>query len=159
MKKLLQIIVVAIAAASVAGCMTKSYKPTKSSLELQSIQTKEFETPLKTGFASTMSVFQDLGYIIATADADSGLITASSPKSQEMVPFVGMVMKNRKVTAFVEPINKDKIRIRINFVDEEESSNGYGMKGGSVIPIEDPKIYQEAFDKIQKAIFVRSSLS
>ena len=116
MKKILQIVVVAIAAISVAGCMTKVYKPTKSSLELQSIQTKEFETPLKTGFASTMSVFQDLGYIIATADADSGLITASSPKSQEMVPFVGMVMKNRKVTAFVEPVSKSTeiLRLSIN---------------------------------------------
>lgn len=44
-----------------AGCAPNNYKPTKTSLELQAFQTKEFETQKKAAFASTMSVFQDLG--------------------------------------------------------------------------------------------------
>jgi len=66
-------------------------------------------------------------------------------------------MKNRKATAFLESMPSKMIRIRLNFVDDEESSTGYGMKGGSTIPIEDPKLYQETFEKIQKAIFVRTN--
>jgi len=157
MKKIKISLMVLAVAFLASGCVQKQYVSTKTSLELQSIQTKEFEAPVKAGFGATMSVFQDLGYIIATADSQTGFITAAGPKSQHFVPFVGQVQKYRKATAFVEAINNSKTRVRLNFVDEEESSSGYGMKGGSAIPVEDPKLYQEAFEKISKAIFVRTN--
>ena len=157
MKNKLLLITALVLSVLLTGCVQKQYVSTKTSLELQSIQTKEFDAPVKAGFGATMSVFQDLGYIIATADSGTGFITAAGPKSQHFVPFVGQVQKYRKATAFVEAINANKTRIRLNFVDEEESSSGYGMKGGSAIPIEDPKLYQEAFEKISKAIFVRTN--
>jgi hypothetical protein len=146
-----------IALILLSGCVQKQYKPTKTSLELQAIQSTEFETSYKIAFASTLSVFQDLGYIISTADSETGFVTASSPRSQELVIFRGQVMKNRKATAFVEGMPSKMIRVRLNFVDEEESSTGYGMKGANAIPVEDPKLYQETFEKIQKAIFVRTN--
>ncbi len=47
------------------GCVPNNYKPTKTSLELQAFQSKEFDTQKKIAFASTMSVFQDLGSVVS----------------------------------------------------------------------------------------------
>ncbi len=47
--------------AFIVGCATT---PQKSSLEIQVMQKKEFETSRKNAFASVSSVFQDLGYVI-----------------------------------------------------------------------------------------------
>lgn len=133
--------------------------PQKTSLEIQAIQTSEFETAYDVAFASVMSVFQDQGYIIKAADKSTGLITADSPTTQGMVLFVGQVMKHREASAFVELTPAKKVRVRLNFVDAEESSSGYGMRGAKSTPVMDPVVYQQTFESIQKAIFVRSNVS
>ena len=148
-----------ITAFILSGCINKVYTPTMTSLELQQIQADEFETSYKVGFSATMSVFQDLGYIISAADAQTGLISATGPKSMKFDFLMGTrVMKNQKATAFVETASSKMLRIRLNFVEEEEISGSYGEKGASAIPIEDPQLYQDTFERIRKAIFVRSSL-
>ena len=43
-------------------------RPQPTALELQSIQSREFETNKTVAFASVISVFQDLGYIIKGAE-------------------------------------------------------------------------------------------
>lgn len=139
------------------GCVHQEFKPTKTALELQAIQTKEFETSKKVGFAATLSVFQDLGYVVSTASLETGLINGKSPTATNFVPFVGQVMKDVKATAFVEEITPGRTKIRLNFVDSTQSSSGYGMKGASDAPIEDGKVYQEAFRRIQQGIFVRTN--
>lgn len=154
-----KIIAILLSAAALTGCVHQQYKPTKSALELQAIQTKEFETNKKVGFASTLSVFQDLGYVVNSANFDTGLINAKSPTSTEMVPFVGQVMKDVKATAFVEEITPNRTKVRLNFVNTTQSSSGYGMKGESDMPIEDGKFYQDVFTKIQQGIFIRSNVN
>ena len=139
---------------SAFGCGTKKIQ--KTSLELQSIQAKEFSADKKVAFQSVLSVFQDLGYVVQSADLETGFITAKSPTENELVPFVGMSMKDTKATAFVEQIGS-KSKVRLNFVGSQETSNNYGMKSSQDTPIEDPRIYQNAFQKIQEAIFIRSS--
>lgn len=140
-----------------AGCATAPQQ-TKTSLQLQAFQSKEFETTLKIGFASVMSVFQDLGYTIEGADFDTGFITAHSPTQQTFVPFVGQKMTHVNATAFVEPMGKNRTKIRLNYVLVAQTSSGYGMKGQKEIAIEEPEKYQESFEKIQKAIFVRENI-
>ena len=139
------------------GCMPGNYKSTKTSLELQSIQSKEFETTKKIAFASTLSVFQDLGYIIESGDLETGLVTGKSPTKGGMI-FGGRTQEFRRVTGFVEALRKDLAKIRINFVDVTKASSGYGMQQGVDVPVEEPKIYQEVFEKIRKAIFVRKNV-
>ena len=39
-------------------------------------------------FASTMSVLQDLGYIVNSADLDAGLITTESPATSDRATFL-----------------------------------------------------------------------
>ena len=140
------------------GCeVQKNYKSTKTSLELQSIQKKEFDTSYKTAFASTLSVFQDKGYVISTADSTTGFITANSHKKSGFILFVGQSIEYIKATVFIETMPSKKIAIRLNFVNHQDTSSGYGMKGGNSVPIEESKFYQGVFERIQKAIFVRTS--
>ena len=140
------------------GCMPGNYKSTKTSLELQSIQSKQFETTKKIAFASTLSVFQDLGYVIESGDFATGLITGKSPTKGGMI-FGGRTQEFRRATGFVEIVKKGFAKIRINFVDVTKASSAYGMQQGVDVPVEEPEIYQEVFKKIRKAIFVRKNVN
>ncbi len=142
----------------VTGCSSKQiYHTKKSSLQLQAIQSKEFETNKKVAFASTMSIFQDLGYMIENADLETGLISAKSPTAGEFVFGKGRIQKYLQATAFIEISGKTTTKIRLNFVNIEKI-DGSMMQGRNDIPVEDPKIYQDTFEKIQKAIFIRENI-
>ena len=127
--------------------------PQPTSLELQAFQRKEFPTSKDIAFGSVVSVLQDLGYIIGSADKDTGLISASSPTKN--ITFFGSHMSNTSVNAFVESFGPQRTAIRLNFVEVNESSSGYGMKSKRDTPIYDPKVYENAFEKISEGIFVR----
>lgn len=142
---------------TITGCAQKNYVSTKTGLELQSIQKKSFDTKYKVAFASTLSVFQDKGYIIQTADANTGFITASSHKTSGTV-FGAQTIEYINATAFIENMPNEKVAIRLNFVNQQETSTAYGMKGGNSVPIEEPSFYQNIFEQIQKAIFIRKNV-
>lgn len=152
-----KIFVALSAAFLLAGCVPNNYKPTKTSLELQAFQSKEFEAQKKIAFASTMSVFQDLGYTITSTDLETGYIAAKSPTQNE-VGFGKMIMKDTKSTAFIEELRPGITKIRLSFVNTEEWSGAYGGKLVQDHPIEDPTVYNNAFTKIQEAIFIRSAV-
>jgi hypothetical protein len=149
----------AAAAISLAGCATTP-KGSQTSLAIQSFQTKEFEAPKTIGFSSTLSVFQDLGYIVQSADKDTGFITAASPAGNKTNFFeaLGGVASSgqTKATAFVEEIRPGHTTIRLNFVDTKTSSSIYGQSAANDKPILNPKVYESAFAKIGDAIFIRS---
>jgi len=157
-KKYTTIAFIILGLIGLSGCgKQENYKATKSGLELQSVQKQEFETSYNTAFASTMSVFQDKGYVIETANKDTGFITATSHKTEGFALFVGQTIDYLKATAFIENMPSKMISIRLNFVNNQDTSSGYGMKGGNSVPVEDSKFYQSVFEKIKKAIFVRTS--
>jgi hypothetical protein len=147
-----------------AGCAMNDTSQNKTSLEIQAYQSRSFEVDKKTAFNSAMSVFQDLGYIVNSANLDTGFITAESPTkgakgSEAFLSFLaGMRVEGRTaVTAFVEELSPKSTKIRLNFVERKKSSGGYGQQANRDDPIQDPKIYQSAFDKISDAIFIRSA--
>jgi len=138
------------------GC-AQPIKASKTSLELQAFQSQEFEAPKSVVFASTVSVFQDLGYAIANAHLDTGLINAESPTQEGFALFVGQTQDNTVATAFVEEIRKGVTKVRLNFVRVHKTSSGYGMAGRKDTPIEDAQTYQNAFLKIKEAVFIRTA--
>ncbi len=152
--KIAKILLLAALVATVSGCVSGGASK-KSSLELQAFQRKEFDTTKRIAFASTLSVFQDLGYIIKAADLETGLITASSPTKH--TAFWGSHMSNTDASAFIEEFGTGRTFVRVNFVQINESSSGYGMKSKSDKPIQDPNVYETCFQKIQEAIFIRSN--
>ncbi len=134
--------------------------PAHTPLEIQAFQTHEFETQKRIAFGSVLSVFQDLGYIVHSADLDTGFITASSPAGSQP-SFWQLINETStssqtKATAFVEEIRSGFVTVRLNFVDARRLSSKEGQTTDRDTPILDPKAYQTAFDKIGDAIFVRS---
>ena len=146
------------------GCAMNDAAENKTSLEIQSYQSRQFDVDKKTAFNSAMSVFQDLGYIVNSANLDTGFITAESPTKgakggEAFLSFLaGMRIEGRTaVTAFVEEISPKSSKIRLNFVERRKASGDYGQQSNRDNPIQDPKIYQSAFDKISDAVFIRSA--
>jgi hypothetical protein len=152
------VIVLMLASILVTGCMATAKKPSMTPLQIQSLQSREYESKKDIVFPSIISVFQDIGYTISNADIQTGLISAeSSSQSDFMSKFwLGMTkVSQTKATAFVEQIG-DKTRARLNFVEIKKSSSGWGQSDREDTPLLDSKLYENAFNKIENAIFIRS---
>lgn len=140
------------------GCTTTS-APKMTPLQIQSIQTHEFEQKKEIVFPSVLSVFQDLGYIVKTANKDTGLITAESLAVSDEASKFWLGISNvsqTSATAFIETIGKFT-RVRLSFVNSNKKSYGGGQSDREDKPILDPKVYQNAFNRIENAVFVRSA--
>ena len=101
-----------------SGCMMEP-KVTMTPLEIQSMQSRTFDKSKDIIFPSVMSVFQDLGYTINSADVNTGLITAeSTAESNAAMKFwLGVAQVSQtKANAFIEKIG-NKTSVRINFVN------------------------------------------
>jgi len=133
-----------------------------SSLELQQIQSREFEAKKEVAFASVMTVLQDSGYRIGSADKDTGLITgaASTKTNTTWVPFVGFGKKKKTpvVSAYIEERGPNMSRVRFNFVMTKSTANSFGS-GADEEPITDPAVYKDAFEKVEKELFVRQAMN
>lgn len=136
-------------------------KPELTSMEIQALQSHEYETQKEILFASVVSVFQDLGYQLANADMSSGFITASSPMKNKTSFWDAMAKQqgsgNTKVTAFVEQMPGGSARVRLNFVNSKSTSGMWGGNSSSDKPILDPQTYKIAWDKIDEAVFTRTA--
>lgn len=154
----------AILAALLTGCATTEPVTTKTSLELQAVQARSFDADKATTFRSVLSVLQDLGYVVTSASLETGFITAESPTQQDRsagaffaAAFAGVRTEGKTaVTASIEEFGKDT-RVRLNFVDKRARSGAYGQRAADETPITDPKLYNNAFDKIGEAIFIRKA--
>ncbi len=143
---------------ALSGCAMNN-QPSMTPMQIQSLQTREYDTTKEIAFASVMSVFQDLGYIVKTADKDTGLITAEGAAQSDaaMKFWLGVTkVSQTAATAYVETIGKST-KVRLNFVTSAQKSSAYGQSDREDTPILDAKIYQNAFERIENAVFVRSS--
>jgi len=151
----LKFIVVATMVSLLAACGAQ--KPQMTPLEIQSMQTRQFDASFDTVFASTMSVFQDLGYTVTGADKATGLISAESATDSNIgyQIFTGNTLNTQtRAPAFVERIER-KTNVRLNFVQNSQTSSGWGQTDRNDKPILDVEIYQNAFERIENAIFIR----
>lgn len=153
---------VAVAAVCVMpSALVAKDKVKVTGLALQQIQSRDFEAPKGVAFSAVMSVLQDDGYRIGSADKETGLITgiASTESKTTFVPFVGFGKKKRTpvVSAYIEDKSPTLTRIRLNFVMSRYNANQYGSDQGER-PITEPTVYQQAFERIEKAIFVRQAM-
>lgn len=135
-------------------------KPKLTPMEIQALQTKEFETTKEILFASVVSVFQDLGYQLDNADLGSGFITASS-ETKNKTSFWDALAKQSssgftKATAFIEQMPNGTSKVRLNFLNSKSSSGQFGDSKRDKAVL-DPQTYAAAWEKIDEAIFVRSA--
>src|SRR5262245_32725099 len=143
-RKILSIVAISILA---AGHAEAKSQPQPTGLELQQIQSRDYEIGKEISFPAVMTVLQDAGYRIAEADKDTGLITgAASTKSATTYNiFWGMGKKKKTpvVSAFVEDRGRGS-RVRLNFVLTTTKSRIYGVGSADEEPIYDPLIYRDA---------------
>lgn len=164
-----------------AACQMENVKPQeKTPLEIQAIQTQQFDTSKTVALASVISVFQDLGYIIKSADRDTGFVTAQSATQSSDAGSpqirVGSISINLEdivfddndhysvstsrhtlATAFIEELQPNLTTVRLNFVSSATSSSNRGQTRQHDRIIDDPGTYTNAFDRIGDAIFIRSA--
>jgi hypothetical protein len=136
--------------------------PQISGLALQQIQSKDFEATKAVTFPAVMSVLQDSGYRIGAADRDTGLITATASTKTKMtwLPFIGFgnSKKTPVVSAYIEDRGPNMSRVRLNFVMGKVTNNSSFGGITDETPITDAIVYQDAFEKINQAVFVRLAM-
>ncbi len=147
-----------------SACAIDQPRAPKTSLEIQAFQSKQFEADKKTAFNSTMSVFQDLGYVVNSASLETGFISAESPLkgADGLMAFLENISSRRSegktaVTAFIEELGPRVTKVRLNFVQRDKLLMDRGQQANREHPVMDPKIYETAFNKIGDAIFIRTS--
>jgi hypothetical protein len=141
---------------------TAKKKPEMTPLELQALQSREFETGKENLFNAVMTVVQDLGYQVQSADMQTGFITAVSAAEQK-TNFLEALGGGRstavtKMTAFVQNMPNGMSRVRLNFMFSKTSSTLYGQANQQDKPILDPLTYRAAWEKVDEALFVLGAL-
>jgi len=127
-------------------------------LEIQTLQTREYKASKERVFASVMSVFQNLGYTILSANQATGLITAKSLLRSDA---------HYIATAYVESIGQ-MTHVRLSFVKKVSGSywnsgfdyhdrDGHMEKYKYERQVLDATLYQNIFEQIDSELFVRSS--
>ena len=140
------------------GCASTT-QPTLTPLEIQTLQTREYDQGKEIVFPSVISVLSDIGYTITSADLATGLITAESLAESDAATKFWLGISNvsqTKANAFVEEIG-EITKVRLNFVVTNDKSYGYGQTDRSDVQVLDATAYQNAFEKIENAIFVRDT--
>jgi len=141
----------------------KKKKGAPTALELQQLQSRDIEGPKEMVFGAVMTILQDSGYRIQAADKDTGLITGISSTKSKLTwsPFVG-IGKSKKspvVSAFVESRTPSMTNVRLSFVMAKVKSNLYGSQPQDEEPIYDAVTYQNAFEKLNQAMFIRQGMA
>jgi hypothetical protein len=160
----MRVMFAAVSAVAFLACGPAQAKkpPEISGLALQQIQSRDFEVAKEISFPAVMTVLQDSGYRIGDADKDTGLITgtASTKSVTTYNIFWGLGKKKRTpvVSAFIEDRGRGS-RVRLNFVLSTAKNRIYGQASSDEEPIYDPAVYRDAFEKIEKEIFVRQAMN
>lgn len=155
-------IILSISAFSTPVQAAKKKAEVLTPLQLQALQSKEFETTKENLFGAVMTVVQDIGYQVNSADLATGFITATSatqPKTSFFEALAGsQSTTSTKMTAFVQKMPNGMSRVRLNFLETRNSSSAYGQSTQQDKPILDAIIYRNAWDKIDEALFVSGAL-
>ncbi len=165
--------------AVLSGCELPAPPAKPTPLEIQALQSRQYEQPKEIVFASVVSVFQDLGYTIKSADKDTGFITAESASNTSIPtpnPYAAFEafdisfgsfsstlrdldsthVTSTAATAFIEQLNETISLLRLNFVKQTRVSGVQGQTSRQDKPLLDATTYQNAFERIENAIFIRA---
>lgn len=141
------------------GAMAKE-EQNLSGLALQQVQARDYESSVDVLFPAIVTVLQDNGYRITEADKTSGFVSGigSAEKKLTFNFWFGVGQKKTvpMVSAFVEQRGPGIARARLNFVlSKMKSRNVYSDEK----PVTDPAVYKDAFEAIEKEIFVRQAMN
>lgn len=140
------------------------------SLALRQLQTRRFDTKNeKQLLVAAAQLLQDVGFQIDESEIGLGVIVASkdadaSEVSQQIAAVVVAVLvgantptdSHQKIRASVvtRPVSKSETALRVTLQRTIWNTNNQISK---IERVEDPKMYQEFFDKLSKAVFLTAN--
>ncbi len=128
-----KIVILFIISTIFVGCVNQNARVLEggNQVELRSMQSRSFDTSDKNMVVRTViATLQDLSFVIDKADADLGTISGTKLGGYQI-----------KMTVTVRPKSSEQIVVR--------SNAQYNLRA-----IEDPEIYQNFFNSLQKALFL-----
>ena len=149
------------AMAIVLGGCVGAQAPELTPLEKTGLQTRSYDRGKDAVFRSVISVLQTQGFAVTEADLETGLIGAISTteaKTNVWAAVLGVHSeKARQVqaTAFVEVL-QSRTHVRVGFVATTKQFGNYGQSGERGEQIWDAQVYQDFFEALETAIFMRS---
>ncbi len=164
--KKMNIAFIGLAAVLFVGC-ANNYQPPPpkqmTQLEWRQMETRYYDVDIKLNvMKAVIAALQDEGFIINTANTDLGLITASKEITEidkDHKAFqefwygkASGYQRARKIDATVTVSEQpNRIKVRINL-----TAKGIADTGGTLWsqPVDDEKIYQKIFSKIDKSVFL-----
>lgn len=164
-RKLLHAASAVVLSAGLCSCITVGTPTQPVPLQNPVVQTQEFQADKMVTMNSVMSVLQDLGYVLKTADKEVGLITASSPARRPGKLLSPSLIVNGEpivtttqahATAVIEEARPGVIAVRLNFVVSAHSE-GQNVSSTRDDQVLDAETYRMVFDKIREAISVRTT--
>ena len=153
-----------VLACGLTGCVTVDgvfgeVDPQISAVELEALQTREFEASVTDAFAATIGAFQSYGYTIQSADRDTGIVIAKTTSNASLNQLIGLTrVEYDKANAFIEPSSAGHVKIRISIVKHVSATGAYGGGGEKEAMRTKPKVYQDLFTKIEQSLFMRKNL-
>lgn len=134
--------------------------PQLSNLEKEELQSRQLECDKRTGFNSCVSVLQSAGYTIKAADFETGIITGSGETKNTTNLFSALAgvssSAQTSVSVFVEEWGQGTTKVRATFVEGSFASGSYGQQSSNDRTIYDAAVYQNFFESLRQAVFVRS---
>lgn len=128
------LLLLTLSACGPRAVQTELLAPTAQQLKLRSFQTRTFEVKdRQEAVRAVIAALQDLGFIVERANGPLGLVTAGKFAEPSYVDLV-------ELTVTVRPKSETQMEFRVNAV--------FNTK-----PIEDPKVYQNFFTVLQRALF------
>ena len=153
--------------------------PARTPVELQAIQTREFEADKRQVMSALIAVFQDEGYRINQTDFDIGVVSATTPEEKQFAELVGSFLdkemkaqitesapsfgkiifpftSQRTINAVVSEISPLRSKLRITMIVEAKTlSPAVAPYSGTDT---NPERYQSIFAKIQQGLFLKKNL-
>jgi len=154
----------------ITGCQTipkdaLTLSPEAKVLAQRQIQTRKYQTPDEAKIlAACAGLLQDMGFNINESETKLGLISSSKMRSAHSVGhiivdfLIGMpAERQQQIRACVvtRPVgeNGEYVAVRVTFQRIVWDVEGHVTRAESLT---DPKIYQEFFDKLSKAVFLEA---
>ncbi len=137
MRKIISALILCLSATILSGCMATMNQQvldsgSESQLQKRSYQTRAFDTVDKEKvLRAVIATLQDLGFVIDRADLTLGSVSATK-------------------------LNVYSLRITVSVRQRGEQSIVRANAQYNVIPVEDPKPYQDFFDGLSKSLFLQA---
>lgn len=144
------------------GCAPKNIEPPKTQLEIREIETRTYSSKnLKLVMKAVLNALQDEGFIVKSADKDLGFIAATKESDVEdsteafFVQLFGGANARYKKNSTVEAsanISEFGKETKVRMVFQLKVVDNFG-RPLDARRIEDPKVYQDFFTKVDKSVF------